>query len=99
MTTNVVLFALLVALQVADAATTIRIIQRGGHELNPLLNRFMSNLGVRVALLVSKLFALGVVALVWYMNLLPGWGITGLLALACALFIWVVMHNLEQLRK
>ena len=55
MTTNVVLFALLVALQVADAATTIRIIQRGGHELNPLLNRFMSNLGVRVALLVSRI--------------------------------------------
>ena len=99
MTTNVVLFALLVALQVADAATTIRIIQRGGHELNPLLNRFMSNLGVRVALLVSKLFALGVVALVWYMNLLPGWGRSALLAFGCALFILVVTHHLRVLLK
>jgi hypothetical protein len=59
-----ILLAIIILLQVLDAATTLSILKLGGRELNPMLKWLMDRLGVVPALAVSKLVLVGGVAVV-----------------------------------
>lgn len=52
-------FVILVALQLADIYTTLRAIKLGGREANPVIKRLMDAIGVKEALLLAKIAALG----------------------------------------
>lgn len=54
----VALFAALVLLNVADAVLTVRVLDGGGRELNPIMAKAMSWIGVVPALVVVKVVAL-----------------------------------------
>ena len=60
---TIALFALLIALNIADAYYTRKILAAGGRELNPAMRWMMAQFGVNTALIVSKGFALGLVVL------------------------------------
>ena len=54
----VALFAALVLLNVADAVLTVRVLDGGGRELNPIMAKVMGWIGVVPALVVVKVVAL-----------------------------------------
>lgn len=80
-------------LQALDALLTLKALQLGGREVNPILAWLFDRLGPRPALLLVKG---GVMALIW-LNLaaLPAWLLAGL----CALYVAVCWHNIQQLRR
>jgi hypothetical protein len=57
-----ILFVLILAAQLSDALTTLKILALGGSELNPILSRLMFWLGPKRALILVKGFV-SVVAL------------------------------------
>lgn len=87
------LFALFAALQIADVVLTLRILARGGIELNPVMRWVFRRVGPVVGLATIKLALLVIVfvALPW----LPVW----LLVLLCAGYAFVVGHNWIQARQ
>lgn len=89
------LLAFLGALQVADWWTSRRIIAAGGHELNPIEIWLMNRIGVNGALILKAVLvlAVGVLALVY---LLAGQAAI-VLAIACAPYLWAVVHNRGQM--
>ena len=87
------LFALLCVLQVADVALTVAILRRGGRELNPLLARLMKAVGELPALVLVKAAMLGVV--LFFYAAIP----EGLLAAACAVYVYVCFLNWREFKK
>lgn len=98
-----ILLILLAVLQLADVRTTLRVLGRGGRELNPLLARLYARFGAKSVLLVVKC-AVG--AWIWYVALhydslgfifftltLPQF-----LGAACALYAAVVWNNRRQIK-
>lgn len=95
------LFVLLVVLQVADAWSTLKALKRpGNYEANPAMKWLMDKIGVKEALLFTKVAACSVV---WLgVMSLDGQGhgqlATGLLVATCALYAWVIKNNLSLLK-
>lgn len=88
------LVTLLVALQIADAWTTVVILQRGGRELNPLLCRLMDKIGPLPALVLSKLTVIGIVILLGvYLMRHTGSAGVALFALLDAVCLFVVARH------
>lgn len=89
------LFAFLAALQVGDWWTTRRIIGAGGHELNPVEIWLMNRIGVDAALILKAalVLALAILALIY----LPAAQAAIVLAIACAPYLWAVVHNWGQM--
>lgn len=82
-------FPIFVCLQVADAATTLKVLSQGGRELNPFMKKLMDFFGPARALFGFKV-ALCLGAYVYlHANLLVG---------LCALYVAVVVHNIRQIR-
>jgi len=81
----------LVALQIADLATTLYILRRGGRELNPLLVKLQGVLGLCGAIIAAKAV---VVALVLLVPIPPI-----LLALLCVWYAYIVGRNLLEMRR
>lgn len=88
--TGIALLAALIALQVADAVTTLACLRRGGTERNPLLAAAMFAIGTVPALLLAKALLIGVAVL------LLGYPVA--LAVICAVYAVVVINNLRVLR-
>ena len=83
------LFAVLVALNVVDAYLTLKVLKRGGRELNPLLRWAMQEVGAKPALIGFKVLMLGVI---YWLLPVPDFVLMiliGIYALAC----W---HNARQ---
>lgn len=87
------LFLIFATLQFADAALTLRILARGGAELNPIMCWVFRRVGACVGLATVKLALLVIVfvALPW----LPVW----LLVVMCAGYALIVGHNWIQARR
>ena len=86
---------ILFALQVADIATTIYVLNRGGRELNPVLNKLFVRYGARPVLLVMKI---GFIALVYWLadyGYLPLYGVQILAGFYALLIAW----NVYQISK
>ena len=81
------LFALLIALNIADAYYTRKILAAGGRELNPVMRWMIGQFGVNTALIVSKGFALGFVVL-FALH-------TAILMVLCGVYAVVVGINAE----
>lgn len=93
------LAALIALLQFADYWLTMKVLARGGTELNPVMAKLMSLFGRQAGLLIGKLGAAAVVLIGAY----QGWfdsefGLIVLIGLA-GLYSWVVWHNLKQYQK
>lgn len=84
----------LLALQLADAITTVLFIQKGGYERNPFIAWVMERIGVIPALMAVKIPLCAV--LVWA-NKYPEvqWVFAG----AIALYVWVVWNNIKVIRR
>lgn len=87
------LFALFATLQIADVMLTLRILARGGSELNPIMRWVFRRVGPVVGLATFKLalLVLVFVALPW----VPVW----LLVVMCAGYALIVGHNWIQARR
>lgn len=90
---------LITLLQFADYWLTMRILARGGTELNPVMAKLMSIFGRQAGLLIGKLYAAVFVLAGAY----RGWfesdeGLLILIILA-GVYSWVVWHNLRQYRR
>lgn len=86
------LFIALVALNIADAYTTLRILKLGGRERNPVMAWAFRHLGPLPALLAFKA---AVLALVWFnLPIFPLWAMAGM----NAFYVYVVHNNLRVLR-
>lgn len=92
--------ALLIALlQFADYWLTIKVLSKGGTELNPVMDTLMHLFGRQAGLIIGKLY----VAVFVLIGAYTGWfaGTIGMLILTglAILYVWVVWHNLVQYRK
>lgn len=82
-------FPIFVCLQVADAATTLKVLSQGGRELNPFMKKLMDLFGPAPALFGFKAaICVGVYAYL-QVNLLIGF---------CAFYVAVVVHNIRQIQ-
>ena len=89
------LLALLTLLQIADGYTTHRILAGGGRELNPIMFALFEEFGHLPVLVVAK------GGLVWlsYLYIVP-WEYGHLiLGFLCVFYSFVVLHNIQQIRK
>lgn len=94
MTALIILF---VALQIADIATTIRALDRGARELNPVVRWFMARLGTVPGLVVIK--GAGCAAIIAGVLFAHGYApLVALIALGliCAGYGYVALHNWRQ---
>lgn len=93
---NLALFWIFVALQIADAVTTYIIVEkRSGLERNPIMRFFMEGFGVVAGLLAMK----SVVVLLMYIYIVPlSYGHI-ILGGAVLVYVVVVGHNVIQIRK
>lgn len=84
---------MLIVVQIVDAITTIKILERGGKELNPAMAWLFEKMGVIEGLFVVKT----VICSVFYiwMESIPAWGFLAIIGLTGA----VVYHNILQLQK
>jgi hypothetical protein len=84
---------LFIVLQYADALTTLKILERGGKELNPALRWLFDYVGVMNGIFIAKTV---VVLVFWvFIEHIPVWAFV----IMCGLCAAVVYHNIEQLRK
>ncbi len=86
------LLILLVALQVADAYLTWRVLAAGGRELNPVVRFLIGRLGLVPGLAVAKLTLTILSVLFLFDQPLVLLGAVGL-------YVWVVDHNIKQLYR
>ena len=84
----------LIALQAADLATTLVVLQRGGKELNPVARWFIVKLGPLFGLSLLKLAAIAV--MVWAA---PTPGVDYVFAALCGAYVFVVANNVRVLRR
>lgn len=90
------LFIFLVALQVADVATTAYAIRRNvGREANPIMAWLIDDLGLAVALLLPK----AIMLFLLYRYVLPGEFAAPILGAFIALYAWVVFCNVMVIRR
>ena len=88
------LIYLLLALQVADVATTLYVLRKGkGAEGNPLARKLMAWFGPELGLALPKIALAGAI---WtFRDTTPAWAY----ALLCALYIVIVGNNLRFVLK
>lgn len=88
MTLLYTLFALFVALSIADSITTWKALRRPGtREANPVMRWLFDHFGIRQTLVASKLAALGVI---WYtMGPVTVWVLGGW----SAVYAWAIWNN------
>ena len=88
-----ILFLTFVALQIADAVTTVKILIKGGRELNPVMRWIFDRLGAFNGLAITKA---GIILLFYSVkDVMPIWAYV----LMIGIYSYVVAHNLVQLKK
>ena len=94
MTALIILFGLL---QIADIATTIRALDRGARELNPVVRWFMARMGTLPGLVALKgAGGAAVVAGVLFAHAYAPTVAIIAMSLICAAYAYVVIHNWRQ---
>ena len=88
------LLFILSALQFADGWTTYRILNRGGHERNPIMLALFERLGAVPALVGMKLLLMGAAVIALLLAPVAAqWAIEGI----CLYYCWIVWGNWRQL--
>ena len=90
-----ILLGILIVLQIADYWTTMKVLQQGGHENNLVVVWIMQRLGVVAGLMLVKVFAAGVAAMIYHLG---GGYASALLGVGCALYVWIVLDNFRQIK-
>lgn len=88
-----ILILLIVALQIADIATTVIALARGGRELNPLAEKLFGAFGVFPAAILLKL--LGSIPMIAFAVMYPAYWMVP--AAYAFLLVGLVAHNLFTL--
>ena len=89
------LYLALVALQLADVATTFYIIRtKIGHEANPIMAWLMDKLGLVAGLLLPKAALATVLYALVQLHGIPNWA----LLVVLALYVWVILNNAGVIR-
>ena len=93
---NITLAVLLILLQLADAYTTMVVINQGGREANPIQHWLSEHLpGKWTWLIVTKGLYCVLIAVV---GMIQHWVVTLALVTLCGLYVWVVVHNIGEMR-
>jgi hypothetical protein len=79
-----------VLLNAADIYTTHTVLKQGGRELNPILAKLFEKADPLVVMVTLKLAA---VWALWYVN------VYWITALACAVYLYVVVNNYYEIKK
>ena len=79
-----------VLLNAADIYTTHTVLKQGGRELNPVLAKLFEKFDPIVVMVSLKLAA---VWALWYLN------VYWVTALACAVYLYVVVNNWYEIKK
>jgi hypothetical protein len=79
-----------VLLNAADIYTTHTVLKQGGRELNPILAKLFEKADPLVVMVTIKLLA---VWALWYLN------VYWVTALACAVYLYVVVNNYYEIKK
>jgi len=79
-----------VLLNAADIYTTHSVLKQGGRELNPILAKLFEKADPIVVMVTLKLAA---VWALWYLN------VYWVTALACAVYLYVVVNNWYEIKK
>lgn len=87
---NTALLILFCLLQAADIYTTVRVLEQGGRELNPLLAALFRRFDPLTVMVIVKL------AGVWVLWWIDVWQIT---LAGCVVFAWVVIHNYREMNR
>lgn len=90
---DILLLILFVAMQVCDWITTTLILRDGGREVNPIMAKLFSALGMHPALALTKAVA---IVLALYLTVTGAWWMVGLIDV---IYLAVVVHNLRQMTK
>lgn len=90
MTAQLVFLLIFCVLQMLDIWTTLTALKQGGREMNPILAKAFEYADPLAVMVVIKLA--GVWAL-WYVDM---YILTGLV---CAVYLWVVNHNLDVIQR
>ncbi len=93
-----ILFAVFAILQFLDILTTVKVLDLpGGYESNKLVKAVMDRIGVLPALLLIKSFAVsGIAAAIFFA---PDLAMIISLAAVCCFYLWVIVNNLNVLRR
>ena len=87
---NTGLLILFCLLQAADVYTTLTVLKQGGRELNPILAKLFEKADPIVVMVTLKLAA---VWALWYVD------VYWITALACAVYLYVVVNNWYEIKK
>ena len=79
-----------VLLNAADIYTTHTVLKQGGRELNPVLAKLFEQFDPIVVMVTLKLAAVWVL---WYVD------VYWITALACAVYLYVVVNNWYEIKK
>ena len=79
-----------VLLNAADIYTTHTVLKQGGRELNPVLAKLFKQFDPIVVMVTLKLLA---VWALWYVD------VYWITALACAVYLYVVVNNYYEMKK
>jgi hypothetical protein len=79
-----------VLLNAADIYTTHSVLKQGGRELNPILAKLFEKADPIVVMVTLKLLA---VWALWYVD------VYWITALACAVYLYVVVNNWYEIKK
>lgn len=86
---NTAFLIIFILLQIADIWTTLRALELGHREMNPLLNWMFKHVDPLAAMVLVKVVGLWAL---WYVDLY-------LLTMAvCAVYVWVVINNWKVIR-
>lgn len=85
--------AAIVLLNVLDVLTTMHVLSKGGREINPMVSWMIGKLGIVPALLVVKVFALGV--LYSQLAVIPMY----ILLIIFAVYVAVLANNVHAMLK
>jgi hypothetical protein len=87
---NTALLILFCLLQAADIYTTVRVLEQGGRELNPMLAALFKRFDPLTVMVIVKLAGVWVL---WWINV---WQIT---LAGCVVFVGVVAFNLRSMLR
>lgn len=90
---SIALLWIFAGLQFADAYTTMKILSKGGVELNPVMAWIFKKAGIMNGLFMVKTVMVAFFA--YFIDRIPAW----LMGVLCIAYAWVVYHNARQLRK
>ncbi len=90
------LFASLVVLQILDVLTTIKVLELGGYEANPIMKKAMDKLGVMQAIIGIKCaYSLALFGAFIYLNIFWFWVIMNVFYFAIIVNNFIVIKRLK----